>query len=404
MKPFSPAEIIRRQRKAQGLMESMGVDALLVNSYASMYYLSGAPIHQFGRPAALLLTSDGEAVFVCSILERRHIELQSPVQAMLTYTDHNLDNSYENPVGPPVSFARLVAQAAEERSLTASRIGYEDNEMPAGRLAMLREGLPRVEFVGMSDPIDRLRMVLSDEELTLLRAADAIADAGEFALLENLHPGSTNDELVEVCRRAMLDVVEREHPDKPYMFQVNTGLRTEDQYAGHCDWTFRGPGVVAQKGKLYFNYFSAFLWGYWGNVERTVALGKPDAAMMQELEVLSEANEAAIAAVRPGEPLADVDRAAKAVLERHGYERSSIGTGMGRGLVSWEGDARHLPMDVRLYSTTIMEPGMVFSIEPFVGAIAPVRRTYLNANTIIVTDQGAEVDSRVPRGILWVDA
>ena len=47
MKPFSPGEIARRQQKARVLMRSAGVDGILVNSYASMYYLSGAPVRRF---------------------------------------------------------------------------------------------------------------------------------------------------------------------------------------------------------------------------------------------------------------------------------------------------------------------------------------------------------------------
>jgi Xaa-Pro dipeptidase len=97
--------------------------------------------------------------------------------------------------------------------------------------------------------------------------------------------------------------------------------------------------------------------------------------------------------------LADVDRAAKAVLQKHGYQ-TRTGSGCGRGITSYEADARELKMDVRLYSDVILEPGMAFSLEPDldVSGIG----TFRHCNTIIVTENGCEVDSRLPRGIVWV--
>ena len=111
-----------------------------------------------------------------------------------------------------------------------------------------------------------------------------------------------------------------------------------------------------------------------------------------------EANEAAIAATRPGITLADVDRAAKKVFIRHGYP-TRTGSGCGRGITSYEADARELKMDLRLYADVVLEPGMAFA-----GACLdiPGMGTFRHCNTIIVTESGCEVDSRLPRGVIWV--
>ena len=76
-----------------------------------------------------------------------------------------------------------------------------------------------------------------------------------------------------------------------------------------------------------------------------------------------EANETAIAAIRPGLRLADVDRTAKPVPVCDGYPTRS-GSGCGRGIISYEGDARELRMDLRLYADATLAPGMAFSLEP----------------------------------------
>jgi len=144
---------------------------------------------------------------------------------------------------------------------------------------------------------------------------------------------------------------------------------------------------------------SVWLWGYWGNVERAVYVGEPTDEVRRAFEIMVEANEAAIAATRPGTPLADVDRAAKAVLTRHGYP-TRTGSGCGRGITSYEADARELKMDVRLYADVILEPGMAFSLEPDLDV--PGIGVFRHCNTIIVTETGCEVDSRLPRGAIWV--
>ncbi len=112
-----------------------------------------------------------------------------------------------------------------------------------------------------------------------------------------------------------------------------------------------------------------------------------------------EANEAAIDMVKPGVRLADVDRASKDVFSKYGYD-TRTGCGCGRGITSYEGNARELLMDLRLYSDVVLEPGMAFSIEPDLRV--PSVGTLRHCNTIIVTETGSEVDSQLPRGVIWV--
>ena len=57
-------------------------------------------------------------------------------------------------------------------------------------------------------------------------------------------------------------------------------------------------------------------------------------------------------------------------------------------------------MDLRLYSDVVLRPGMAFSLEPDVRV--PGVGTFRHCNTIIVTENGCQVDSRVPRGVIWV--
>ncbi|MCD6056648.1 MAG: hypothetical protein K0Q89_178 [Thermomicrobiales bacterium] len=399
MSIFSRQEMDRRVAATRAAMDGLALDAVIATSYPASYYLSGAPIHCFGRPMATLVPRQGEAAMMASIIEKGHVAAQSWIEDVRHYWDYNVTPVYTNPQPPLQSMVELLASTIEERGLSQARIGIEDATLPLAHLAAFRSVLANVEFVEASDMLDRLRLVLSAEELALTRAADAIADVGQERLIELITPGATARDLVDQVRAAMLDAILERHPEMPFHFHVGTGLGAVAKGSGHSEWaTWNGESRI-EIGQLLETVFSVWLWGYWGNVERAVYVGEPSPEVREAFQIMVDANEAAIAATRPGIPLADVDRAAKAVLTEHGYQ-TRTGSGCGRGITSYEADARELKMDLRLYSDVILEPGMAFSLEPDLDV--PGMGTFRHCNTIIVTETGCDVDSRVPRGIVWV--
>jgi Xaa-Pro aminopeptidase len=396
---FSRQEMDRRLAGVRFGMDQLELDAVVATSYPTSYYLSGAPIHAFGRPNATLIPRVGEAAMVTSIIEQAHVAAQSWIGDRRHYFDYNITPTYAEPQPPLESMVDLLATAIAERGLSRGRIGIEDAMLPLAHLTTFRAGIPQAEFVDASDMLDRLRLVMSDEELALTRAADAIADVGQERLIELIRPGAAARDLVDQVRATMLDATLERYPEMPFHFHIGTGLGSTAKGSGHSEWaTWNGESRI-EAGQLLETVISVWLWGYWGNVERAVHVGEPSRAVQQAFQVMVDANEAAIAVTRPGTPLADVDRAAKAVLTKHGYQ-TRTGSGCGRGITSYEADARELKMDLRLYSDVILEPGMAFSLEPDLEV--PGIGTFRHCNTIIVTANGCEVDSRLPRGIVWV--
>jgi Xaa-Pro dipeptidase len=389
----------RRALAAQRAMAERALDAVIATSYAASYYLSGAPIHCFGRPMATLLPREGKPAMVTSIIEKEHVAAQSWVDDVHHYWDYGATPDFAQPQPPLKSLAQLLGGVVADRGLSGARIGIEDAKLPLAHLDALRATLPGVEFVGASDLLDRLRLVLSPEELALTRAADAIADVGQERLIAILEPGATARDLVDAVRAAMLDAILERHPDMPFHMHVGTGLGSGAKGAGHSEWATWNGETRVESGQLLETVISVWLWGYWGNVERAVYVGEPPPEIRHAFEIMVESNEAAIAATRPGITLADVDRAAKEVFFRHGYP-TRTGSGCGRGITSYEADARELKMDLRLYAAVVLEPGMAFSLEPDLDI--PGMGTFRHCNTIIVTESGCEVDSRLPRGVIWV--
>jgi len=178
--------------------------------------------------------------------------------------------------------------------------------------------------------------------------------------------------------------------------RVTPGPAHPERIAGHSEWRNFGPTDVARDGDVLVSVLDAIVWGYTGNVERTTVIGEPSARVRRDFATMVEANERAIEAVRPGLTVRELDAACKAVFSAAGHG-TRTGSGVGRGLISYEGNHRILGLDLRPYNDLVLEPGMAISIEP---DLQTGDGTYRHCNTIIVTDDGCVVDSSIERGII----
>jgi Xaa-Pro aminopeptidase len=131
--------------------------------------------------------------------------------------------------------------------------------------------------------------------------------------------------------------------------------------------------------------------GYCVDLTRTVQLGSATGALQQLYGAVAEAQDAAIAAVRPGVTSSAIDAAARIVLERYGLSAAfGHGTGHGLGLEVHE-EPRIARQSPRL-PDPVVEPGMVFTIEPgvYVPGVGGVRIE----DDVLVTETGCEVLTR----------
>ncbi len=149
---------------------------------------------------------------------------------------------------------------------------------------------------------------------------------------------------------------------------------------------------------------TAFINGVHGDCNATFLVGDVDPETRRLVEVTRECRDRGIAAVRPGRPLSDIGRAIQEHAESHGF--GVVRTFVGHGI----GEQFHLPPNVPHYYTesasTIMRPGMTFTIEPMItvgswrermwdngwtAVTTDGKRTAQFEHTLVVTDDGAEV-------------
>jgi methionyl aminopeptidase len=154
---------------------------------------------------------------------------------------------------------------------------------------------------------------------------------------------------------------------------------------------------------------TTFVDGVHGDTNATFLVGEVDEASRRLVDVTRACLDLGIAAVGPGRPLNGIGRAIQEHAEGHGYGvvRSFIGHGIGRQF--------HTDLQVLHYYeprvTTVLEPGMTFTIEPMItmgdyrhrmwddgwtAVTADRRRTAQFEHTLVVTDDGADVLTRLP--------
>ena len=149
---------------------------------------------------------------------------------------------------------------------------------------------------------------------------------------------------------------------------------------------------------------TGFIGGVHGDTNATFLIGDVDPASRELVRVTEECTWKGIEAVRPGRPVSDIGRAIEdhAKAHRYGVVKAFIGHGIGEQF--------HTDMQILHYydsrATTVMRPGMVFTIEPMItlgdwrhrmwddgwtAVTADGRRTAQFEHTILVTDDGFDV-------------
>jgi Xaa-Pro aminopeptidase len=272
---------------------------------------------------------------------------------------------------------------------TAHRIGVEGASMAIGRFnrlsALLADRAPMPLDAAHRCPVlvptervvERVRAVKDADEIAVLREAASRLSRVAREVPALALPGRSELEVA-----AGIDAALRLAGFEGPAFQtiVASGPNSARPHARPSSRILQADeGVVLDFGGVYD--------GYCVDLTRTVELGDFSPALRRMYDAVAEAQRVAIAAVRPGVLPSAIDRAARAVLERHGLgEAFGHGTGHGLGL-----EVHEEPRIGRQVSPAEapVEAGMVFTIEP--GAYVPGIGGVRIEDDVLVVPGGCDV-------------
>jgi Xaa-Pro dipeptidase len=231
-----------------------------------------------------------------------------------------------------------------------------------------------------------MRLIKEPGEIDLMRQAAALARIGVMATLEAAAAGQSQLAIESLGTNAILEAAPELTPAATInLLQFTTsGPETSLPHLITTTRRLGRPDIAIHSRQVAVD-------GERAELERTFAIGEMDAETRRVFAVAEEAQLAAIAAIRPGVPMKEVDAAARTIIQRAGYGDYFIHrTGHGLGLEAHE--APYVRWDVE----EPMEVGMVVSIEP--GIYMPGVRGARHSDTVVVTETGHEVITDAPRG------
>jgi Xaa-Pro aminopeptidase len=321
---------------ARAAAAAAGLDALLLTPGSDLRYLTGYAALTTERLTCLVVPVHGPVTLIVPRLERPAAEASPVTGLRVTVVDH------EDGTDPYPLVARALGTAV------SGRLGL-GNRMWAEQVLALRAALPGAVQRLAGDVLRSLRIRKSDAEVEALRRAGAAIDAVHARMGEWLRPGRTEADVAADIAAAMR---EAGHATADFTI-VASGPNGASPHHGTSDRVIeKGDPVVVDIGGTMPD-------GYCSDCTRTYVVGDPPEEFAAYYAALKAAQEAAVAAVRPGVAASTVDAVARDALAEAGYGEYFLHrTGHGIGL-----DGHEEPYLVA-GNDAPLEPGMVFSIEP----------------------------------------
>lgn len=377
--PFSEAEYDTRLAGLRRIMAAHDLPAVLLTSMHNVAYYTGFLYCSFGRPYGCVVTPDACTTISANIdggqpWRRSHCD-------NVIYTDWQRGN-----------FWRAVA------SLTRGvrRIGVEEDHLTIAARDLLQQAVPAADLVDIAPAAMAARMIKSPEEIALIRDGARIADLGGDAVRAAIREGAREIDIAMAGRDAMEAEIARAHPDselRDTWTWFQSGPNTD---GAHNSVTTR---ALHRGDILSLNTFP-MISGYYTALERTLFLGEPDADSLRLWRANVAAHELGLSLVKPGVSCAAICAEINRFLadqELLGYR--SFGYGHSFGLLSHY-YGREAGLELREDVDTVLEPGMVVSMEPmlWVPEGTPGAGGYREHDILIVTVDGAENITGFPYG------
>lgn len=346
-------------------MAAEGVDLVAVAPGSHMDWLLGFHPHPDERPCLLLVGREREA-FLMPVLNAQGTRESTDI-AFHTWSDE---------IGPN----EALAAALEDVGAALAKSVVLDETMRADFALLVLGQLPEARHAFTERTLGRLRMVKDEREFAKLKMNAAIADRAMQTAFSAIRPGLTEKEVAQIVRDHFAS-----EGATPAFWIVGAGPNGAFPHHQTGDRKLAdGDAIVIDIGGRRE--------GFPSDITRMAVVGEPPEGYGQIHSIVEKAVQAALKASRPGVLAREVDAAARRVIDDAGYGEYFVHrTGHGLGIDG------HEPPYVTATSETVLEEGMVFSIEP--GIYIPGRFGIRLEEIVILRADGPEILSSLPRDL-----
>jgi creatinase len=376
---FSAAEMTRRQDGLRKILAELKLDAAILTSYHNICYFSDFLYCYFGRRYAFVVTPQ-KAISVSAGIDAGQ-PWRRTFGDNITYTDWRRDNYF---------------YALQEALPGVKRLGIEFDHVNLELRKLFQDAFPEVEFVDIGSPTMWLRTIKSAEEIALIKEGARTADIGGEAVRDAIREGVPEYEVALAGTQAMVRHIAKTFPHAELMdtwVWFQSGINTD---GAHNPVTSR----QVQKGDILSLNCFPMISGYYTALERTLFLDHASDEHLRIWEVNCKVHRRGLELLKPGARCGDVATELNDIYRSHGLlGYRSFGYGHSFGVLSHY-YGREAGVELREDINTVLQPGMVVSMEPMVTLPEGMAGAggYREHDILMIGENGSENITKFPFG------
>lgn len=368
-----------RLGRLRAYMAREDIDAVLFTSIHNINYFTGFVYCAFGRSYGLVVTQDRSTTISANIDGGQ--PWRKSFGDQLVYTDWQRDNYFA---------------AVKELIPGSRRVGVEFDHMSVEIHGKLSEALDRTELVDVGVATMGMRLIKSSEEIALITQGARIADIGGWACVEAIDEGVPEYQVALHATAAMVREIAAAYPDSELM-DTWTWLQSDLNTDGAHNPVTTRP--IGRGDNLSLNCFP-MISGYYHALERTLFFHSASPRQIALWEVNCEVHRRGIELIVPGARCADIAAELNDIFRDHDLlQYRTFGYGHSFGSLSHY-YGREAGLELREDVDTVLEPGMVVSMEPMI--MLPEGHDgaggYREHDILVVTGDGATNITKFPFG------
>jgi Xaa-Pro aminopeptidase len=384
---ISTDELEQRRERLRALVADHNPTGYVVFDQSYVQYLTRFSFLATERPVAYVESAAGETAAFVPEFEVARVEAETRFDRVASYPE------YPGEEHPMRILARVLSEMGIHGTIGADQDGYP------GILGYEGPALSEVtgaSVVPLAAALERLMARKSEAELELIRESGRWCEHAHRLLQEYTRPGVTEAQAgLRAGYEASLAMLEALGRDYDGQLSSTDGASAgyRGQIGRRSAWAHAiSHNIEFAAGDVLVTETSAPVWGYNAELERAMIVGDPTDEMRRHFDHMCAAQQVAFDALRPGVTCAAVDRAVLSYFEEQGIiETWSQHTGHAIGLRNHEAPF----LDVG--DETVIEPGMVFTIEP--GVYVAGLGGFRHSDTVAVTPDGIELLTDYPSDI-----
>jgi Xaa-Pro aminopeptidase len=370
------AELRERRGRLLERVSREGLTGYVLFGADYIQYFTGFWFLSNERPVVYVESVGGESAVLVPEFEVERTRAEATFERIESYPE------YPGTEHPMRHLARLLVDLGIDDAVGADQGGYPGILGYAGPALSEVSGVP---VAVLADTIEEMMRRKSESELALIRESGRWCAHAHRLLQEYTRPGATE---AQASLRAGHETTLAMLAELGEVGGLSSSAGASAGYRGQVGVRSSWAHAVAhdiefKAGDMLVTETSAPIWGYNAELERGMVIGPPTDEQRRLFEHTVAAQEVAFAAIRPGATCADVDGAVMRYFEEHDllpYWRQHTGHGIGL--------RNHEAPFLDVGDHTVLEPGMVFTIEP--GLYDSALGGFRHSDTVVVTEDGME--------------